>query len=111
MIGDRVDNDIAPAKSVGMHTIWLPLTVDAKNYQPKDEMEKIYLESVKRASISLMPPRSESETPDEIARSFEEILQKVEPTRRFGHGKIDVVRFKGELHFTKGEIFDDKKAT
>lgn len=24
MIGDRLDNDIAPAKAIGMHTVWLP---------------------------------------------------------------------------------------
>lgn len=24
MIGDRLDNDIAPAKAVGMRTVWLP---------------------------------------------------------------------------------------
>ena len=23
MIGDRIDNDIIPAKSLGMHTIWV----------------------------------------------------------------------------------------
>ncbi len=78
MIGDRVDNDVAPAKTVGMRTIWLPLTVDVKNYLPRDEMEKIYLESVKRASVSQLPPRNESETPDEIAKIFEEILERVE---------------------------------
>ena len=78
MIGDRVDNDVAPAKIVGMRTIWLPLTVDVKNHQPKDEMEKIYIESVKRASVSQLQPRNASETPDEIAKSFEEILARVE---------------------------------
>ncbi|NOZ61447.1 MAG: HAD family hydrolase [Calditrichaeota bacterium] len=78
MIGDRVDNDIAPAKTLGMRTIWLSLTVAVKNYLPQDELEKIYLESVKRASVSLLQPRDESETPDGIAKSFEEILEKVE---------------------------------
>lgn len=39
MVGDRVDNDILPAKSVGMHTIWIKQGF-GKFWQILDEREK-----------------------------------------------------------------------
>lgn len=39
MVGDRVDNDILPAKSLGMHTIWIKQGF-SKFWQILDEREK-----------------------------------------------------------------------
>ncbi len=78
MIGDRVDNDIKPAKAIGMKTIWLPLSLDKKGYEPKTEFEQRYFESLERASASHMPPLDASETPDGIAEDFEVIFDQVQ---------------------------------
>ena len=39
MIGDRLDNDIVPAKSLGMHTIWIKQGF-AKFTELRNELEK-----------------------------------------------------------------------
>ena len=78
MIGDRVDNDVKPARSIGIKTIWLPLPVDKKGYQPKTDFERRYFESLERASASRLQPRDESETPDGIAEDFDEIVSEVD---------------------------------
>jgi len=77
MIGDRIDNDIRPARALGMRTLWLPLTQDKKDYTPTTELEKKYFASLKRACVSHLLPRNQSETPDAIAADFTEIIEQV----------------------------------
>lgn len=43
MIGDRVDNDILPARSVGMKTLRLILHPESKGYRPEDPCECAYM--------------------------------------------------------------------
>ena len=74
MVGDRIDNDIAPARAIGMHTIWLKLSYDSKGYVPATEHEQSYLASVARASATHLEPRFDDEMPDFIARSFGDIV-------------------------------------
>ncbi|HEX9975423.1 MAG TPA: HAD family hydrolase [bacterium] len=78
MIGDRVDNDVKPARSIGMKSIWLPLPLDKKGYQPKTDFEQRYFESLKNASASRIPPLDESDTPDGIAEDFEAISSEID---------------------------------
>lgn len=52
MVGDRLDNDIAPAKSVGMKTVW-----------------------IKQGYNKYFTPRKESETPDYIADDLNEVCR------------------------------------
>jgi 5'-nucleotidase len=78
MIGDRVDNDIKPARSIGMRTIWLPLSLEKKGYLPRTDFERRYFQSLARASASRLAPQDESEQPDGIARDFDEILTQVD---------------------------------
>lgn len=78
MIGDRVDNDVKPARSVGMKTIWLPLPLEKKGYEPKTDFERRYFQSLARASASRMPPLDESETPDATADDFDEIVSIID---------------------------------
>lgn len=78
MIGDRVDNDVKPAKSIGMKTIWLSLPLEKKGYEPKTDFERRYFESLQRASASRMPPLDESETPDVAVGDCEGILSAVD---------------------------------
>ena len=78
LIGDRIDNDIKPARSVGMKTLWFPILHDIKNWEPKTDFEKKYLSSLERACVSHLMPRDRSETPDTVARDFGLILVEVE---------------------------------
>lgn len=48
MVGDRVDNDIRPAKSMGMRTVWLDNDYTAMPYEPQDDYERKYIESYLR---------------------------------------------------------------
>lgn len=43
MIGDRIDNDIVPAKAMGMHTIWVKQGF-GRHWKVKDESEKADVE-------------------------------------------------------------------
>jgi len=52
MIGDRLDNDIAPAKRIGMKTIW-----------------------VRQGFGGLSTPKSEAETPDFIVYDLDEVCE------------------------------------
>lgn len=77
MIGDRIDNDIRPAKSVGMKTIWLQLPLELKGYTPQAEFEKLYFQSIRWASASQIPPQDRDEQPDFIAWSFDDLLKGI----------------------------------
>ena len=77
MIGDRIDNDIVPAKTIGINTIWLKLPLNLKGYNPVFEFEKAYFKSIYRASASQLVPRTENEQPHYIAELHEEILEGV----------------------------------
>lgn len=78
MIGDRVDNDICPARAIGMKTIWLKLQQSRKGYQPKAGFEQRYFESLRRASASHLPPKNAAETPDVMVEDFDAIMSAIE---------------------------------
>ncbi|MBD3161645.1 MAG: HAD-IIIA family hydrolase [Candidatus Eisenbacteria bacterium] len=86
MIGDRVDNDIRPARTVGMWTILYQLPHEKKGYTPKGEMEQLYFESQLRESICRIGPRSPEETPDETAGDLEGLLAAIERIDRRAAG-------------------------
>jgi 5'-nucleotidase len=48
MVGDRIDNDIAPAQRMGMKTVQVTLSPEAAGYLPTGELECLYLESLAR---------------------------------------------------------------
>jgi len=73
MIGDRVDNDIKPAKALGMKTVWFKLPLTEKGYHPADGYEKLYFESIAKASASQLSPQSENEQADFVAESFNDL--------------------------------------
>ena len=74
MIGDRIDNDVAPAKAMGLKTLWFKLPLEKKGYEPANELEKLYFQSIKRACVSQLPPLTNEEQPNFVAESFEEIV-------------------------------------
>jgi HAD superfamily hydrolase (TIGR01549 family) len=64
MVGDRIDNDIAPAQALGMKTIWVKMTPEAQGYRPTDELEKLYVESLRNAQSRGVGKGNESIEPD-----------------------------------------------
>jgi HAD superfamily hydrolase (TIGR01509 family) len=50
MVGDRVDNDVRPAKSLGMRAIWMDNDYSKMSYTPADDYERQYIESYLRIS-------------------------------------------------------------
>jgi len=74
MIGDRIDNDIVPARRLGMSTLWLSLSFEQRGWVPQDEFENAYAESVKQRCVSSVAPGSPEEKPDFEARSPQEVL-------------------------------------
>jgi HAD superfamily hydrolase (TIGR01509 family) len=80
MIGDRVDNDVAPAKAVGMKTICVLMDVWSKGYEPADGFEKRYFESMHRACLSRLRASGNHQQPDVLVYSVAEIpgaVQKI----------------------------------
>jgi len=77
MIGDRVDNDIAPAKSLGMKTICLRMGVWDKGYEPVDDIERRYFESMDRACLSRLRADGDYQQPDVLVNSVAEITGTV----------------------------------
>ncbi|MBM3287374.1 MAG: HAD family hydrolase [Candidatus Eisenbacteria bacterium] len=78
MVGDRLDNDIAPARRLGIWTILCRVPHDRRGYEAKDETERLYFASQRRASISRLDPSGPDQTPDETAASAEELLLAIE---------------------------------
>jgi HAD superfamily hydrolase (TIGR01509 family) len=64
MIGDRIDNDIVPAKKLGMRTIRVKLSSEKKGFSPQTDYERAYLESLNRTNLSLKDPEGQVEKPD-----------------------------------------------
>ncbi|MGI8908514.1 MAG: HAD family hydrolase [Candidatus Sumerlaeaceae bacterium] len=75
MIGDRIDNDIKPAKALQMRTLWLRLGHEGRGWEPKDEFEQCYAWSLGEVNFSEVEPKTPQEAPDLIARSAEELVQ------------------------------------
>ncbi len=82
MIGDRIDNDIVPAKGLGMHTIWFRKEPDYSYLESGDEFAKLYSESRKSAGVKMFEPRDQSEMPDYFANEPEDILKAIEELTR-----------------------------
>jgi 5'-nucleotidase len=77
MVGDRIDNDIQPAKKRRMKTVWVKLGFDSKGYQPDSYYSKLYMESLERVSIALISPHGDDEEPDRIVVSIKEIPEAI----------------------------------
>ena len=83
MIGDRIDNDVRPAKAIGMKTIWLTLSADDKGFVPKAVYEKLYLESSSRYATSALRPEQESETPNVQISQFNKLIGAIKKIEQY----------------------------
>lgn len=80
MVGDRCDNDIAPARAIGMWTVLYQMKHKDKGYTPSGEMESMYFASQLRESICSIPPRTPEQTPDAFAstpQGLEEAIERI----------------------------------
>ena len=75
MVGDRIDNDVRPAKSLGMQTAWLRLGHEGRGWKPGNEFEEHYAASIALASSSDVPPDNPADEPDIVIHSAEELVK------------------------------------
>lgn len=78
MVGDRLDNDIIPARRIGMRAVLLWLHTDQKGWSPRDEWAERFREILRR----LPSPRWEGiplrERPLGVARRWEDLPEVLE---------------------------------
>jgi HAD superfamily hydrolase (TIGR01509 family) len=79
MIGDRIDNDIRPAKALGMKTLWLKLGFEGRCWKPETDFQKAYVETLMKYNFSEMEPAGPEEHPDLVATSPEELVRVLVP--------------------------------
>ncbi len=77
MIGDRIDADIAPARSLGLRTIWFRVDPDDKGWELVDDFSRAYRASQKKASASALPPSADEDNPDCVVHSPQELVAAV----------------------------------
>ncbi|MBI4726704.1 HAD family hydrolase [candidate division TA06 bacterium] len=73
MVGDRIDNDIRPAKSLGMKTVWLDQDFRAMSYQPKDNYERLYIQSYLKITGIDQGIKGPQDRPDEIIQTIDQL--------------------------------------
>ncbi len=95
MVGDRVDNDIAPARQAGWWTIWFHAPLEAKGYRPAEGRARLYFESQLRASVADLGPSQDGDRPDGEARSARELVAEVRRLRGLSEGRGTEVRRSG----------------
>ena len=74
MIGDRIDNDVAPAQGLGMKTLWYCLGFEQRAWRPRDSFEQHYVDSIGRASVAGQRPGVAEAEPDFVAGSPRELV-------------------------------------
>jgi HAD superfamily hydrolase (TIGR01549 family) len=75
MVGDRADNDVGPAKALGMRTLLLRLDLAQRGWRPDDRFGELYVLSLAKASLLGLNPRNAAEQPDLVANSPEELVR------------------------------------
>lgn len=82
MVGDRIDNDVLPAKRLGLATVWFHPPLAEKGYLPEDDLARAHHESQGRIRIADLRPRGDEERPDREARSVDELVAAVRALHR-----------------------------
>jgi len=73
MVGDRIDNDIRPAKRVGMKTIWLDQDFRNMSYDPKDDYERSYIQSYLKITGIDQGIKGPQDQPDDIIQTIDQL--------------------------------------
>ena len=78
MVGDRIDNDVRPAKITGMRALWLNMDFRQMDYQPADNYEKLYIESYLRITGIDQSYEGSGYEPDAVIKNLEELPRAIE---------------------------------
>lgn len=78
MVGDRIDNDIVPARQAGLWTVWFHAPLEAKGYVPPAGRARQHYQSQMRESISRIGPGGPHEEPDGEAASSAELVREID---------------------------------
>ena len=78
MVGDRIDNDIVPAKSLGLKTIRIQIKPNYAVLSPVDDFIHQYIRSHKRAAMKFIEPADDAERADFVADSIESVIRGIE---------------------------------
>ena len=81
MVGDRIDNDIVPARRAGMWTVWFHAPLEEKGATPLAGLARLYFESQRRASIGGIGPSGPEESPDGEATSASGLVNEIHRLR------------------------------
>lgn len=79
MIGDRLDNDVIPARSLGMKTLWIKIDADGRAWKPEDEFQECYDRSSRIVNWAKCEPQGEDQIPDFVAHNPQEIIDCLLP--------------------------------
>lgn len=79
MVGDRIDNDVIPAKAVGMKTAWLRLGYENRDWRPGSDFQSHYASSIEKSSYSEAEPADQASRPDYTFNSAAELLSALLP--------------------------------
>ncbi len=85
MIGDRIDHDVLPARSLGMRTILARFTLKARGILPQNDRERLYFESLMRVPNWPQEPRHASEVPDAVVEAPAQIISAIQ---QMEHGSV-----------------------
>lgn len=78
MIGDRIDNDVRPAKEAGMKAIWLDMDYSKMEYQPEDDYERLYIQSYLKVTGIDQSYKGTMQEPDLVIHKLEELPKSIE---------------------------------
>jgi len=81
MVGDRIDNDILPARRAGMWTVWFHARPEDKGKVPAEGPDRLHFESQRRASIGTIGPSGPEEAPDGEATSAASLVSEIRRLR------------------------------
>ncbi len=77
MIGDRIDHDILPAKTLGMKAVLARFTLKAKGIMPQHIRERMYFQSLERVPNWRQEPQKPEEVPDAVVKAPTHILPTI----------------------------------
>ncbi len=82
MIGDRIDHDVLPARSMGMRTILARYSLKARGILAQNQRERLYFASLERVPNWQQEPRHPAEMPDAVVETPAEIISVLQQMER-----------------------------
>ena len=73
MVGNRLEADVAPARRLGMRTVFCYLSPEEKGWHPTEPDRRYYLDELARVPNWRREPLAPEEAPDATVRSMAEV--------------------------------------